>query len=169
MLPCPPHLASLPYISAPLCPSLLPLLHHAHASRRNPPPLAHCSLGPSPPFHTFIAQIKEEGLTHVDSHLAALLLLSLIAYSDGLMLDGSVGAAAVVEIIGMDGSVKKTRVLGSQQTVWAGGGEGVHLSLTTAISLLHAHAHSPALTLLIDYEALVSSPISALPLPGQSI
>ncbi|GAA5846348.1 hypothetical protein JCM11251_004166 [Rhodosporidiobolus azoricus] len=122
---------------------------------------------PSPT--TLIAPSKETGLTLVNEHLTALPSFSLVAYSDGSMLDGAVGAASVIEVVGMAGSLQKVRVLGCQQTVWAGEGEGAHLSLLSALDLLRSHLHSPALSLLIDNQALVSSPFSPLFSPGQSI
>ncbi|GAA5838232.1 hypothetical protein JCM11251_003434 [Rhodosporidiobolus azoricus] len=138
-----------------------------HVETLLPWPIPPWDSTPSPT--TLIAPSKETGLPLVDEHLAALPPFSLVAYSDGSMLDGAVGAASVIEVVGMAGSLQKVQVLGGQQTVWAGEGDGAHLSLLSALDLLCSHPHSPALSLLIDNQGLVSSPFSPLPSPGQSI
>ncbi|GAA5846883.1 hypothetical protein JCM11251_000811 [Rhodosporidiobolus azoricus] len=100
----------------------------------------------TPPVTTLVVPSKDAGLTPADEHLAALPPLSLVAYSDGSLLDGSVGAASVVEIVGMEGALRKVRVLGVNSTVWAGEGKGAHLSLCSPLDLLSSYpTHLPSL------------------------
>ncbi|GAA5920530.1 hypothetical protein JCM6882_006570 [Rhodosporidiobolus microsporus] len=66
----------------------------------------------------------------------------------------------------MEAELVSLRVLGGQQTVWAGEAEGARLTVTAATPLAQ-QLHSPSLTLLIDNQALLLHPIDPSPSPGQ--
>ncbi|GAA5847525.1 hypothetical protein JCM11251_004939 [Rhodosporidiobolus azoricus] len=123
-------------------------------------------LNPLPPP---IPPSREEALTHLPKLLASLPSASVVGFSDGSLMDGFTGAASAVWTVGFgDGARTRLRVMGGQQTVWAGEAEGAQLTLLTALPLLPL-LQPPSLTLLSDDQALLLDPTNPSATPGQHL
>ncbi|GAA5921632.1 hypothetical protein JCM6882_002436, partial [Rhodosporidiobolus microsporus] len=121
----------------------------------------------TPAYATLIAPSKEEAVATHQQHLSSLPPDALLGYSDGSLLEGLAGASSVVMVRGrMEAELVSLRVLGGQQTVWAGKAEGARLTLTAATPLVQ-QLHAPSLTLLIDNQALLLRPTNPSPSPGE--
>ncbi|GAA5846222.1 hypothetical protein JCM11251_005781 [Rhodosporidiobolus azoricus] len=121
---------------------------------------------PAPSYTTSIAPSRDEALTSVPKLLASLPPASLVGFSDGSLMDGHTGAASAVWTMGAgEAAHTSLRVMGGQQTVWAGEAEGAQLTLLTALPLIQLH-YPPTLTLLIDNQALLLAPHRPLALAG---
>ncbi|GAA5921813.1 hypothetical protein JCM6882_001976, partial [Rhodosporidiobolus microsporus] len=119
------------------------------------------------PRVTLIAPTKEDAIATHQQHLNSLPPDALLGYSDGSLLEGLAGASSVVMVrCRMGEELVSLRVLGGQQTVWAGKAEGARLNLNAAAPLVQ-QLHAPSLTLLIDNQSLLLCPFNPSPSPGQ--
>ncbi|GAA5846415.1 hypothetical protein JCM11251_006753, partial [Rhodosporidiobolus azoricus] len=124
---------------------------------------------PSPHYSTSIAPNREEALTALPELLSSLPPAALVGFSDGSLIDDFAGAASALWVKDTGEAAHTTlRVLGGQQTVWAGEAEGARLIILSALPLLQLH-HSPSLTLLIDNQAFLLAPTDPSPTPGQHL
>ncbi|GAA5846734.1 hypothetical protein JCM11251_002274 [Rhodosporidiobolus azoricus] len=121
----------------------------------------------APPAH--LLHKPEDALISVPAVLSSLPPASLVGFSDGSLMEGFTGAALAVWVKDDDEAARMSlRVLGGQQTVWAGKAEGARLTILTALPLLQLR-HSPSLTLLIDNQALLLAPTDPSPTSGQHL
>ncbi|GAA5899541.1 hypothetical protein JCM6882_001145 [Rhodosporidiobolus microsporus] len=121
----------------------------------------------TPAYTTLIASSREEAIATHQQHLNSLPPDALLGYSDSSLLEGLVGAALVALVrCWMEEELVSLRVLGGQQTVWAGEAEGARLTVAAAAPLAQ-QLHTPSLTLLIDNQSLLLCPVDPYPSPGQ--
>ncbi|GAA5841656.1 hypothetical protein JCM11251_004243 [Rhodosporidiobolus azoricus] len=124
---------------------------------------------PAPRYTTSIAPSRNEALIAVPNLFSFLPPAALVGFSDGLLIDGSAGAALALWVKDTGEAARTSvQVLGSWQTVWACEAEGARLTILTALPLLQLH-HSPMLTLLIDKQALLLAPTDPSPTHGQHL
>ncbi|SCZ93244.1 BZ3500_MvSof-1268-A1-R1_Chr6-2g08554 [Microbotryum saponariae] len=131
---------------------------------------------PSPPWDEFeppetsIAKSKDDAAEQHDQLIASLEPEDVVTYSDGSMMEGRTGSAAVLRITWpADNSIvhiSKARALGTQQTVYSAELDGIALAMRMLLQAPPATQHR-RMVICVDNQAAVRVATSTRPGPGQ--
>ncbi|TKA53432.1 hypothetical protein B0A53_04422 [Rhodotorula sp. CCFEE 5036] len=123
-----------------------------------------------PRCRVVVAESKDESVVAHDAEVARLEAAGgLVAYSDGSLIGGRAGAAAVVRLSSERSREwgEKGRGMGQHQSIYAAELEGARLALHAVTGILAQGAIDTG-TLFLDNQSAARSPFDPAPTPGQT-